>query len=379
MNVSVSEQRAGRVRHSRRAIPFAAAAGVWCVALLIGPEAAAQTAAQPGGQPTLSTNPAASQRARARDLGDRGLLAFDAGDYAGATALFRQALALYDFPTLRLYLARSLVKEVSPVEATRQYEALLQQPVAADEGDFGADARAAARRELPEAAARRVRLTLTLEGASPDGVRLEVSGRSAPVVALGRECLVEPGRYEIRVIHPDGRNITRSVDLTEGETRRVELDWNETTTAQPGVAAASSWDTTEPSTFEDDPAIAPASEAPPVERSSNVPAWITGVLTAGLAGGAIATGLLAAERQDDYDDRNRRPDVDAASKRDLRDKALQMQVLNAALSGAALIGGGVTLYFIVREPPAGNAQHAAGSGTLSSVASGWVFGVNGVF
>lgn len=375
MNVSVSERRSGIARWRTRWLVRFAVAGLGgaCGVVLIPEEAAAQTSEQ-----SVPTNPDPSQRARARELGDRGLRAFDAGDYSGATELFRQALELYDFPTLRLYLARSLVRQGSPVAATREYESLLARPVRPDEGDFGADARASARRELPGAEARQVRLTLTIRGASPDGLRLEVSGRSTPLVTFGRECQVEPGKYDIRVTHPDGRAITRSIVLAEGETQRLELDWSEASAPPPGAAAAN-WDTADASYLEDDPPTAQASEAPRAADASYAPAWVAGVLTAGLAGGAILTGLLATERKDDYDDRNRRPDIDAASKRDLRDKALQMQVLNAAFSAAALIGGSVTVYFILREPPASTARNPSGQDGLSSVASGWVVGVHGDF
>jgi hypothetical protein len=370
----VSERCSGVVRrHHRHLIRLTAAASVWCGVVLLAPQADAQPSSHP-----VSTDPDASQRARARELGDRGGLALDAGDYSGAADLFRAAIEQYDFPTLRLYLARSLLKDGRPVAATREYEALLNQPVRPNEEKVGADARDDARKELLDAAARQVRLTVTIEGGAPDGLRLEVSGRSAPVLEPGRECLVEPGTYEVRVTHPDGRNITRSIVLAERETRRLELDPGGPVPVQPVQPRRGAAQGTAPGSIDDRAAARPR-EAAPVARPTNAPAWVAGWLTAGLAGGAIVTGLLAAERKDDYDDQNRLPDVDAAGKRDMRDKALQMQVLNAAFSVAALIGGGVTLYLIVEPPPARHGPSGTGAGALPPVASGWLVGVRHEF
>jgi tetratricopeptide (TPR) repeat protein len=336
-------------------------------ALLIGTTCAAHMARAPSALAQVHSVRASAEttpRARARELGDRGLAAYDAGDYGRALELFREALELYDFPTLRLYVARSLSKEGTPVAASREYEALLARPIQADEGEAGIEARAAAHAELREAQARRPRLTLVVAGGDVAGVRVELSGPSRPEVVLGREIFVEPGTYELRAVHPDGRRSERSILLSEGRAERIELAWSEPAMA-PAVAM---------------PAAAPgaAEPSPPAHTdATNTPAWVLGVISAVLLGGTVITGAVAAARKSDYDDANDRSDVSDGEKRELRESAFDMQVVNTAFAAGMVLGASATLYFIVRQP---SAEDGAGPTAASaSTPSGWQLGVRGEF
>ncbi len=361
MNVSVSRRDARALKSRARST-----AGRALGALLIGATFAAHVARAPSALAQVHSARASAEttpRARARELGDRALAAYDAGDYRRALELFRQALEIYDFPTLRLYVARSLSKEGSPVAASREYEALLARSVQADEGEAGMEARAAAHRELREVQARRPRLTLVFAGGDVPGARVEVSGPSRPDLVVGRESFVEPGSYELRAVHPDGRTSVRSVLVTEGRAERIELAWSEPASA-PAVATAAAA-----------PVLAPAPQAQ--RDGANTPAWVLGVISAVLLGGTIVTGVIAAGRKSDYDDINDRSDVSDDEKREKRESAFDMQVVNTAFAAGMVLGASATLYFIVREPSAGSA--ADPTAASAGIPSGWQLGVRGEF
>jgi tetratricopeptide (TPR) repeat protein len=105
----------------------------------------------------------------------------------------------------------------------------------------------------------------------------------------------------------------------------------------------------------------PATPAPEPERSP-IPLYIAGGATLLLAAGAVVTGLIAHDKASEYKSANESPTPNSRGEREsLRQDAQQMQIFNAALIGAAVVGAGITAYLALSSPseaPAGQARRA---------------------
>jgi hypothetical protein len=280
--------------------------------------------AQSEGSATLEES-----RERARALGRRGLEAYDRQAFAEAIEAFRQSLSLFDFPTLRLYLARSLERTGRVVEATQTYRALLASPVAPDEGSIGADARRAAQLEVGAVAARRATLTLVARSEPLDAI-VEVNGERWADDRIGQPQFVDPGDYAIRVTRADRLLDGRHVTLEAGSSHSIPLL---APTAGPSAPAPTS-----------------AASAPGSSGSWDLPLTVSVLATAALVVGTVVTGVLSLDRQSDFDALNHQETPferrDAAHAR-----ARRMQLLNALCLGGAVLGAGTTVLILIDDGP----------------------------
>ena len=107
-------------------------------------------------------------------------------------------------------------------------------------------------------------------------------------------------------------------------------------------------------------------------RSAGSGAHGAGIVTAALAGalaaGAIVTGAMALGKKSDFDGQNR-PDVAHATKEDLRSQANTLALVSTVLTGAALVGTGLSIYFWVkpsREPGVGQTESTSAGVVFAS-------------
>ena len=160
---------------------------------------------------------ATAERSRGAEVGllaDRGVKAFDAGDYERALAAYREAHSLMALPQLSFMIGRCLEVLGQPAEAAAAFErALTESP--------GAALRQRIESELAEVREKlRVgRLVLTID---PPGTELRVDGRlvgRAPLDPLA----LEPGTHRLSLSHPERKSLEAIVEIAGGAERSLEL------------------------------------------------------------------------------------------------------------------------------------------------------------
>ncbi|MCB9583856.1 MAG: PEGA domain-containing protein [Polyangiaceae bacterium] len=197
--------------------------------------------------------------AKARRLFRQGLSLEAAGDFAGALAKFDEVAKVKLTPQVRFHMGRC--KE----ELGRLNEAL---------GDYRLaeyEAREAGAKELPEISAakekleaRVPKLVITL-GEGAEGATVELDGVELGSAKVGKETVVDPGSHTVVVRLPNGGKWEETVDVTEGESKALELVPPEDLQVE-----------TPPADIPDvPPDDEPTPEPKPEESSSAVP-WIIG-------------------------------------------------------------------------------------------------------
>jgi len=147
--------------------------------------------------PVGAQTPDDSERTAARALGNSGVEAYQAGDYATATDRLEKAYGILRVPSLGLWSARALVQTGKWVEALHRYleVASLQVP----SGDYAVQKQAQADAETDLAALRpRIpKLVVVTEGAPLADTEISIDGRSVPSNLAGEGRLVNPGRHVV--------------------------------------------------------------------------------------------------------------------------------------------------------------------------------------
>lgn len=161
----------------------------------------------------------------------KGVEAYQAGDYQVAIGHFRAALAVKRHPSIVLNLGLAEVRSGALLSGISH--------LAEVEGDSqaSADMRKSARDERLKAEAR----TAWIQLDAGEGVSLEVDGRPADSGERGTQ--LDPGKHRLKLTR--GRVVLeREVELSPGETLRVSLDRaRELVLVMPGEQAASRADT----------------------------------------------------------------------------------------------------------------------------------------
>lgn len=209
-------------------------------------------------------------RFEARRLADEGQRLFDEGDYRGAIARLREADAKFPAPTIKLAVAEAHEKLGELLQARAVY-----QRIAGAEIERGApvefhDARKAANEAIERLEEAIPKVVVELVGPPPPVLSLTLDGTA--VSASDRPIDVNPGKHALSIEMTGQPAETRTFELKEGETKRIQFRW---------VRAPA------PS----DPA--PSSPPPPPEpsRSYVAPAIAFGGSGLGLLLGAVAGGV----------------------------------------------------------------------------------------
>jgi hypothetical protein len=313
---------------------------------------------------------AAAPLDRARALGRQALTALDAADFALAERLFTEALQLYEAPTLRLGRARAAVGLQHWLAAREDYRAVITAAPGAGDTQAFAEARRAAETELAALNPRIPKLEILTPGA--EGVSIQVDGQ-AWAARPGESLPLDPGVHQVTGAFPSGI-VTRRVALKEGLSQRFEL-WAQApsaavapTAAAPSAGAPAAGAATAPAAAPSPVATKPA--AAPSEPTSNGATWVAGIGTGALVVGAVVTGIVTMVKRGEYDRRNQ-PDVDYATKRDLRSDVNTWAWVNTVLTGGAVVGAGITTVLWVSQP--------ASVSESAALADGFVLGVSGRF
>jgi hypothetical protein len=188
-------------------------------------------------------------------------------------------------------------------------------------------------------------------GAEQIGVTLD--GTALGAGSLGVAVPVDPGTHTIVAAAPGKKTWSQQVTLKASE---------------PPVSVTVPALEPDPATAPAPPPNAPAAvavrsePAPPVapdrpSRPLSLPIYLTGAATILCAGGAIATGVVAHTKAQDYHTLNVTSGKSEAERQAAHDEAHTWQVVNTALTGAAIAGAAATTILFFTRPA--RAAHTA--------------------
>lgn len=294
-------------------------------------------------------------RAKARALGYAGVEAYEAGDYATASAKLEESYQLLPAPSLGLWSARALVERGRWVEAEERYRAVTSASVAANDSPVQQQAKDEAQRERGELLRRIPSLKIRIAGAALSDVTVSVDGAVRAPSELATALLVNPGRHEISGV----RGAERSqvvLDLVERTHEEVELRFS--ARPEPGpppapvVAAA-------PAPSPAAPAPLPAADASSdLRRVVHIGGWVA--LGAGAAGltTSLVSYVLANQQYESFERRSlctaggcSQDEVDSYNTlRDVQRVSL--------IAGSVLAAAGVTALVVTWDDAAEQPQRA---------------------
>ncbi len=189
-------------------------------------------------------------------------------------------------------------------------------------------------------------------GAAVPGLIVKFDTRELASAALGVQIPVDPGKHVLEASAPGKETSTQTFDTPSTPTAlAIAVPVLKDKASTPVVAAVAP------------PAAAatPLTSAPPEASSasgSNTGAIVSGIVTGGFVIGAVVTGVLYSSKRSDFNDANASGDPSSSEK---HDSAQTLGVVNAVLTGGALVSAGVFVYFLVsgnkhESPPASAAR-----------------------
>jgi len=295
-------------------------------ASLVMPVRAQSTQSFPGAQPT---SPDAQEEARQRFK--RALELADDGQFDAALVELKKA---YDLaPTYRiLYNVGVVYQQLKDyARALDAYERYVEEGGAGIPEERLADVHARIERLKGRVGHLDIRT-------SEPGAEVSVDDRVIGTTPL-RPVRVNSGQRKVTV-HLAGRpSQTRIVDLAGGETKVTAFDLGLVSGPPP----------------------------PPPEPKSIVP-WVSWGATLVLAGGALATGIVASNKADAYDRLEGQFNVGRDALRSARGEAHTFGLVTDILGAAAIVGIGVSTYFTIKPPKVTREKGTAS--TVSFQASG---------
>ncbi len=314
---------------------------------------------------------AQDDREQARIQFERGVGLYESHDYAGALEAFQEAYRLAPHPTVRVNMANCYEHLNRPIEAIFHFERFLAESPNAPRPQ---------RREV-EAAVTRLRATVgeVRLAVAPDGARVVIDDaetRRAPVL---EPILMTAGEHTVVVTMDGYRTARETIRIAGGDSQRVSIRL-ERGTDEPVVAATGP--TTGPTT-EPEPAAEPADEPiaeptdePVAETAAEdaepivdegggggftfrltTPIIIFGASTAALGIGAIVTGALAIDYNNQFEDSVARVNMTSGAERrqaradgqSAADTANALSIATDVLIVGTIAAAGATAFFIIIE------------------------------
>jgi hypothetical protein len=246
--------------------------------------------------PAWGAEPDPSTRAAARKIATDGVAALQQGNAELASQKLEKAFELLPAPSIALWSARALVKRGLLVEASERYlQTGRLPPSEGNEQAVQAQAQKDAARELAELSPRIPKLVITLEGAQPSEVSLNLDGKPLSSALIGEEQPANPGAHQLTG-NRGAEQAQQSFSLAEAQKSQVLLHFQSVAAAAPPAAVAA------PAASA---ALAPTPTAPPVDETtgrSNTLAYVALALGgAGIITGTV-TGVIALGKRSDLDD-----------------------------------------------------------------------------
>ena len=206
-------------------------------------------------------------RAAARQLGEAGIEAFRANDFATAEAKLDKAYRLYAVPTLGLWSGRARVKLNKWVEAAERYRETARLAPEPGEAAAQSQARRDASTELNQLLPRIPSITIQIESADPATVTVKLGDAEIPAELIGISRPTNPGIYEVVGVRGSERYVSQIV-LQEAEHKPVLFRFKELPPSAAPLATASTPQAPAPAT---PPTAGPQPTAPPADLAHPPP------------------------------------------------------------------------------------------------------------
>jgi len=281
-----------------------------------------------------SAKPSPEAVAEAGQRYDRGLKLYSEGEYRLAVIEFERTYelvpdyrVLYNIGQVRIQLGDYARARVALERYVREGgDQLPQARLDAVKGDL----------DMLEGRTATLKIQSSLVGAE-----VLVDGESVGVTPLAEPVLMNAGDHNIEVRKPGyrARVLRRTLAGKDAGEMSVELDEIATTPATPVGSMPSS-----------------ASRAP---ARSTTPMWIGWSTTAALAAGAGVTGILGLRAADKHDDMLGERDVSRSDLTSQESRARMFLVTSDALTAAAVVAGGISLYLTLRSPSTSASRETA--------------------
>jgi len=177
------------------------------------------------------------ERATARDAANSGRAAFEAGQYEKAIDSFSRAESLVHAPPHLLFMARSQAKLGHLIAAHETYLKITRETLRPNAPKAFSDAQNAAEQELPSVDARLPYVVVTLQGASPEGVSVQMDSTALSAAMIGIPLPADPGQHVFKATgSATGDPVT--VTLAEGAKQSVVLRVHSTGVRAAAIPAA---------------------------------------------------------------------------------------------------------------------------------------------
>jgi hypothetical protein len=272
----------------------------------------------------------------------KGLELFKDGDYQAALIELRRANELAPNYNVLYNIGQVYFQLQDYPNAMHSLERYLQ------EGGKNVDAkrRAEVEKDVEKLKARVANLEIVVNVADADVTIDDVAAGKTP---LPKTVLVSAGRHRIVISKAGFAPVTKVVEIASAELQKVPVDLVETKSAAalpPVVVDPGKGTTPPPPAPLDTPPTTPPQDQPlpPPARSVPVVGW---VVTGGLAAGAVVTGILALGASSDLKTQR----TSGAATRDgldlAKSKTQTLALVTDILTGAAVVCGGITLYFTI--------------------------------
>jgi hypothetical protein len=284
--------------------------------------------------------PAAAELSTARKLFADGLKAEDRSDWPAALALFERVKAIVVSPALYYHLAVCHEELGHLVEALNAFEIALQEAERKHVTEVLEEAAVHIKQIRPRIA----QLTIELPAGAED-VRISLDNKPVSAALAGTAMLIDPGEHHL-VIEASNYDKPFEATLTTRAGEAAKL------TAKLGGKKAAAL--ARPAAPAGPAAPSPRQElgaprVPPGRPPDRVPVYIAGGVSIALAAGALIIGLDAHSQYTAYRAQNDNPAPGTRDARqELHDSGTALALTSTVLTGAALIGGGVTAFLFLR-------------------------------
>jgi len=287
----------------------------------------------------------ASERAAAQALFDEGRTLMGAGKLAEACPKLEESNRLDPSIGAQFNLAACYERAGKTASAWAMYLEVAAATKKLGESDREKVARERAQALEPTLA----KLSIVVpEQNRVEGMQIKRDNVEVGRAVWGMSAPVDPGDIVVTASAPGKKPWTGQVSVEAGGSAQIEVPPledgpPEPAAGAPGAAAA-------PGATEGGPAAADtgAEASRPIPTSVYITAGLTGALTIG----AVVTGIMALSKRSDFNAINDASHSEA-EKQEAHDDAVSMGVINTVLTGAAVVGAGVTavLFFTRPEQP----------------------------
>jgi tetratricopeptide (TPR) repeat protein len=274
-------------------------------------------------------SPAAIEEARGRF--QRGVQLFREGSFDGALAEFRKAYQVAPSYRLLYNIAQVHYELHDYVEALRAFRQYLNE----GQGEVAAERRAQVEMEIAKLEARVATLEITT---NVDGGEIWVDDVPVGLSPLRGPVLVNAGVRRVSITKAGRSTAARTVTVAGGERTRVVLQMLDAVPARllPEPTANN--------------VVTSSGRTEVVMEPDRTKMWVSLAATGALAVGAGTFALLARKAKDDFDKElnsfpTTRERVDAS-----RSRLITFAALTDGLGAAALLAGGLTVYFALSTP-----------------------------